>query len=240
MKFLTFFIYLRCKQHKVSMNNIANKIKLNKDLWFTILGNKLVFGNSALSEGFHYTFSFGNRSGNFDLHLTNKKGDHFTVLNISHQNIFEVLPDLLAKISKSVFDLSNFDEVQCISDHSVIYKIELLSDVTSELGILTKKNRVIIDKDSHEFKSFVDKLIEKQSIKIIELNELKKHSQIFGLLQSKTENYFIVKIPFLGDQIFKLNNVDLDINSVLEKILGKDIYDKILDKINEGILLLKD
>lgn len=39
------------------MNDIPNKIKLNKDLWFTVLGNKLVFGNSSLSNGFHYTFS---------------------------------------------------------------------------------------------------------------------------------------------------------------------------------------
>lgn len=222
------------------MNDIANKIKLNKDLWFTVLGNKLVFGNSFLKNGIHYTFSFGNRSGSFDLHLTNKQGEHYTVLEISHQNVYEILPDLLVKIKKSVFDLSNFDENKCNGDHSVIYKIGQLSDVTNDMGILTKKNKVIIDNDSQEFKSFVDKLIENQTVKVIELNELKKDSQFFGLVQSKTENYFIIKNTFLGDQTFRLNNIDIDINSVLEKILGKDVYDKILDKINDGILQLKE
>lgn len=222
------------------MNNMANKIKLNKNLWFTVLGNKLVFGNSSLSNGFHYTFSFGNRSGFFDLHLTNKQGEHYTVLEISHQNVYEILPELLVKIKKSVFDISNFDENKCIKDNSVIYKIEQLSDVTNDLGILTKKDKVIIDKDSQEFKSFVDKLIEKQTVKVIELNELKKDSQFFGLVQSKTENYFIIRNTFFGDQTFRLSNTDLDINSVLEKILGKDVYDKILDRINDGILQLKE
>ena len=222
------------------MDNNANKIKLNNDLWFTILGNKLVFGNSTLSNGFHYTFSYGNRSGIFDLHLTNKKGEHYTILEISHQNIYEILPTLLDKIKKSVFDLSNFDENAYNRDHPIIYKIEQLNDVTNDLGVLTKKNKVVIDKDSQEFKSFVDKLIEKQTIKRIELSELNKDSQFFGLVQARTENYFIIKNPFLGDQTFKLNNIDLDINSVFEKILGKDIYTKILDKINEGILFLHE
>ena len=179
------------------MDNNANKIKLNNDLWFTILGNKLVFGNSTLSNGFHYTFSYGNRSGIFDLHLTNKKGEHYTILEISHQNIYEILPTLLDKIKKSVFDLSNFDENACNRDHPIIYKIEQLNDVTNDLGVLTKKNKVVIDKDSQEFKSFVDKLIEKQTIKRIELSELNKDSQFFGLVQARTENYFIIKNPFL-------------------------------------------
>jgi len=220
------------------MNNIANKIKLNKDLWYTVLGNKLVFGNSSLKNGFHYTFSFGNRSGFFDLHLTNRQGEHYTILEISHQNVYEILPDLLVKIKNSVFDLSNFDANTCNVDHSVIYKIEQLSDVTNDLGVLTKKNKVIIDHDSQEFKNFVDKLIEKRTVKIIELNELKKDSQYFALVQSKTENYFIIKNAFLGDQTLRLNNIDLNINSVLEKILGKDVYDNILDRITDEMLKL--
>ena len=134
------------------MNNIANKIKLNGNRWFTVLGNKLVFGNSSLNNESHYTFSFGNRSGFFDLHLTNKQGEHYTVLNISHQNVFEILPDLRVKIIKSVFDLSDFDESECYRDHSVIYKIEQLSDVTNDLGVLTKKQSVF-----QKIASFVEK-----------------------------------------------------------------------------------
>ena len=221
------------------MKNIANKIKLNNNLWFTVLGNKLIFGNSSLSKGFHYTFSFGNRSGIFDLHLTNGKGKHYTIIKISHQNIYEILPDLLVKIKKSIFDLSNFDKNKFDVDHSIIYRIEQVSDVASDMITLTKKNRVIIDKDSLEFKNFVEKLLEKQTIKIIEIDEVKKDSPFFGLVQSKTENYFIIKNPLLGDEMLRLNNIDLDINSVFEKILGKETYDKILGKINDGILHLQ-
>ena len=222
------------------MNNISNKIKLNNDLWFTVLGDKLVFGNSALGKGFHYTVSFGNRSGIFDLHLTNSKGEHYTVLEIPHQNIYEILPNLLDQIKKSVFDLSDFNENKLNTENSVIYKIEQFSDVTSELGTLIKKNKVIIDKDSQEFKNFVEKLTKTQTIKIVDLTDLKNDSQFFGLVKSKTGSYFIIKTSFLGDKIFKLNNVDLDINSVFEKILGKDVYENILNRINDGILHLKE
>ncbi|WP_205500880.1 hypothetical protein [Rufibacter psychrotolerans] len=222
------------------MNKIANKIKLNNNLWFTILGNKLVFGNSFLSKGFHYTFSFGNRSGIFDLHLTNSKGEHYTVLEISHQNIYEILPHLLVKIKKTVFDLSNFEESKCNKENLVIYKIEQFSVVASELGNLTRKNKVIIDKDSLEFKCFTEKLTETQTTRIIDISDIKNESQFLGIVKSKTESYFIMKSPFLEDQIFRINNIYLDINSVFEKILGKEVYETILNRINDGILHLKE
>ncbi|NEM98083.1 hypothetical protein [Pontibacter burrus] len=222
------------------MNKIANRIKLNNNLWFTILGNKLVFGYSFLSKGFHYTFSFGNKSGIFDLHLTNSKGEHYTVLEISHQNIYEVLPILLVKIKKSVFVLSNFEESKCNSEDFTIYKIEQYSDVTSELRTLTKKNKIIIDKDSSEFKSFVEKLTETQSTRIIKISDLKNEPQFLGIVKSKTECFFIMKSPFLEDQVFRINNIDLDINSVFEKILGKEVYETILNRINDGILQLQE
>ncbi|HEY5592174.1 MAG TPA: hypothetical protein VIK55_14310 [Paludibacter sp.] len=222
------------------MNVPANKIRLNKDLWFSVLGNKMVFGNSAISKEFHYTVSFGNRSGFFDLHLTNNTGKHFTVLNVSHQNIYEILPTLLIKIKNSIFDLSDFDENQFQQENSIFYKIKEIGDLTGELGVLTKKNRIIIDKESNEFKIFVDQLTEKHSVNRTELFEIKNQKEFYGIVKSKTENYFIIKSPYLGDQIFKVNNIDLDMNSIFEKILGIDIYEKILDNINEGILYLNE
>jgi hypothetical protein len=222
------------------MNKTANKIKLNNDLWFTVLGNKLVFGNSALSKKFHYTFSYGNRSGIFDLHLTNDKDEHYTVLEISHQKIFEILPNLIAKIKESVFDLSEFNEDKIEAEDLAIYKIEQLDDITSELGTLMKRERLIIDKDSDEFKNFVAKHIDNQTIKTIEITDLKNHTQFFGLVKSKIESYLIIKNPFFGDQMYRINNIDLDINSVLAKILGKDVYENILKRINNGILYLKE
>lgn len=222
------------------MTRLANKIKLNNNLWFTVLGNKLVFGNSDLSKVFHYTLSFGNRSGFFDLHLTNINGKHFTVIEVSHSNISEILPALLIKVKNSVFDLSVFDENSFYQENSNIYLIEEIADLTEQLGLLTKRKRITIDKDSQEFKIFVDNLTNRHIIKATELFDAKNQSQFYGLVKSKTENYFIVKSPYLGDQIFKVNNIDLDITSILEKILGKDVYEKILKRINEGIIFLNE
>jgi uncharacterized protein YjgD (DUF1641 family) len=222
------------------MNQPADKIKLNKDLWFTVLGNKLVFGNSEISKEFHYTVSFGNRSGIYDLHLTNNNGKHFTVLEVSHENIYEILPALLIKVKNSVFDLSEFDENHFDQENSTIYQIEEIGDLTEELGLLTKKKRITIDKDSQEFKVFVDKLTNRYNMNVIELTDAKIQSQFYGVVKSETEKYFIIKSPYLGDQIFRVNNIDLDITSIFEKILGKDVYENILTRINEGILFLNE
>lgn len=222
------------------MKNVPNKIRLNKNLWFTFLGNKLVFGNSAISKGYHYTFSFGNRSGIFDLHLTNKKGEHFTVIKISHQNVYEILPALVNQIIRSVAETSSINEYKYYENKSVLYIIDQEDDILADLFALTKKNKLVIDKDSLEFKSFVDKLREKQTLKLTELSEAKKHSRFIGLVQSNNEEYFIIKNPFLGNEILKLNNLDFEITSVFKKILSKDVYYEILDKINNGILYLNE
>ncbi len=222
------------------MENVANKIRLNKNLWFTFLGNKLVFGNSAISKGYHYTFSFGNRSGIFDLHLTNNKGEHYTVIKISHQNINEILQELRCQIIKSFADISSFDEYEYYQEKSVLYKIDKEDDIVADLFVMTKKNKLIIDKDSLEFKSFVDIVRKKQTLNLTELYEAEKCSRFIGLVQSSNEDYFVIKDPFLGNEIFRLNNLDFDITSVLKKILGENIYNELLDKINNGIMHLKE
>lgn len=222
------------------MKTVPNKIKLNKNLWFTFLGNKLVFGNSAISKGYHYTFSFGNRSGVYDLHLTNKKGEHYTVIKISHQNIYQILPELKSQIIKSFADISIFDEYKYYQEKSVLYKIDQEDDIVADLFVMTKKNKLIIDKDSFEFKSFVDIVRKKQNLNLTELCEAKKYSHFIGLVQSNSEDYFVIKDPFLGNEILRLNNIDFDLTSVLKKILGENVYNELLDKINNGIMHLKE
>lgn len=222
------------------MKTVPNKIRLNKNLWFTFLGNKLVFGNSAISKGYHYTFSFGNRSGVYDLHLTNKKGEHYTVIKISHQNIYQILPELKSQIIKSFADISIFDEYKYYQEKSVLYKIDQEDDIVADLFVMTKKNKLIIDKDSFEFKSFVDIVRKKQNLNLTELCEAKKYSHFIGLVQSNSEDYFVIKDPFLGNEMLRLNNIDFDLTSVLKKILGENVYNELLDKINNGIMHLKE
>lgn len=147
---------------------------------------------------------------------------------------------MLIKIKNSVFDLSDFDEKQFQQENATFYKIDEIGDLTEEFVILTKKKRIIIDQESSEFKAFVDKLSERHGVNRTELKEVKNQKEFYGMVKAKTKSFFIIKSPYLGDQIFRINNIDLDINSIFEKILGKDIYEKILDKIDEGIVYLSE
>lgn len=221
-------------------NKMPNKIKINNNLWFTILGNKLVFGNSALGKELHYTFSFGNKSGILDLHMTNKNGKHYTVLKISHQNIYEILPDLIAKINKSIFNFSEFNWDKIEAENLELFKIKQLDDISNELGNLIHKNRIIIDNDSEGFKKFIQNITINQTVKSISMTDLKSHTQFLGLVKSKKDFYFLIKDSLFGDQLYIINSIDLDINSVLGKIIGKDVYESILQRINNGILYLRE
>ena len=218
------------------MNKSVNRIKINKDLWFTVLGNKLVFGNSKNKQGYHHTVSYGNKSGHFDLHLKNEKtGKYFTVFKISHQNVLETLPQLINKIQNSFLDLKKIDEALLKEKELEFYEIGELDDLTEEFNLITKKDRVIIDKDSEEFKAFVDRLLSKHKTIKSDYKILTDKNKFNGIAKLGSDNYFIIKSPYLGNDIYILNNMDLSIESVLSKILGHDVYEEIIARINQGI-----
>lgn len=222
------------------MEDVVNKIRLNNKLWFTVLGNKMVFGDNSDTSDCHYTISFGNRSGHFDLHLTNEKSKtHFSVFKMSHQNIAENLPQILGKVINSVFELERIDDKELKSTGATVYRFADLGDVLAEFLPLIKKDKLVIDKDSQDFKLIVDKLVAKSVLSEVDLTQLNKLSTFMGLLRTADKNELIGRNPLFGNEIFRLKKFDLDFNSVMEKILGNDTYNSILSKIDEGILTLK-
>ena len=219
---------------------MPNRIKINDNLWFTILGNKLIFGQSKKNQNHHNTISFGNKSGLFDLHLKNEKtGKHYTVITFSHQNFLEILPWLKNKIFNSVFDIENLSATRLSKDSFELFEISDLGDLTQELGVLTKKNRIHINQDSDEFKEFVDHLLKKHKLTKIDFEKISGENQFHGIAKSKNDSFFLIKNPYLGNELYRLNNLDLNIESVLRKILGDEVYEQILKRINEGIVELE-
>lgn len=222
------------------MEDVVNKIRLNNKLWFTVLGNKMVFGDNSDTSDCHYTISFGNRSGHFDLHLTNEKSKtHFSVFKISHHNIAEHLPQILNKVINSVVELERVDDNELKSIGTTVYRFTDLGDVFTEFSPLMKKNKLVIDKDSQDFKLIVDNLVAKSVVSEVDTGQLKTITTFTGLLRTSDKDELIGKNPLFGNEIFRLKKFDLDFNSVMEKILGTDTYNTILSKIDEGILTLK-
>lgn len=219
---------------------MPNRIKINDNLWFTILGNKLIFGQSKKNQNHHYTISFGNKSGLFDLHLKNEKtGKYYTVITFSHQNFLEILPWLKNEIFNSVFDIENVSTAQLIKDSFELFEMSDLGDLTQEFGILTKTNKIQINQDSREFKEFVDLLLKKHKLTKINFEKISEKTEFHGIAISKNRSFLLIKNPYLGNELYRLNDLDLNIESVLRKIIGNKVYGQILNRINEGIAELE-
>ncbi|MFD2099733.1 hypothetical protein [Flagellimonas iocasae] len=219
---------------------MTNKIKINDNLWFTVLGNKLIFGHSKKSQNHHHTISYGNKSGFFDLHLKNERtGKYFTVITFSHQNFLEILPWLKGQIFNSIFDLECLNKTLLIQDNFELFEIHDLGDLTQEFGILTKKNRIQINQASDEFKTFIDLLLKKHQLTKVDFENISKKNQFHGIAKSENDNFLLIKNPFLGNELYRLNDLDLNIESVLRKILGDEVYEQVLRRLNEGITELE-
>lgn len=158
---------------------------------------------------------------------------------MSHQNIAENLPQILGKVINSVFELERIDDKELKSTGATVYRFADLGDVLAEFSPLIKKDKLVIDKDSQDFKLIVDKLVAKSVLSEVDLTQLNKLSTFTGLLRTADKNELIGRNPLFGNEIFRLKKFDLDFNSVMEKILGNDTYNSILSKIDEGILTLK-
>ena len=219
---------------------MTNKIKINDNLWFTILGNKLIFGQSKKNQNHHHTISFGNKSGLFDLHLKNEKtGKYYTIITFSHQNFIEILPWLKNEIFNSILDIESASAPLLNIDSFELFEVSDLGDLTQEFGILTKKNKIQINQDSSEFKEFVDLLLKKQKLTKINFEMISEKAEFHGIAISKSKSFLVIKNPNLGNELYRLNDLVLNIESVLRRILGNEVYDQILNRIDEGIAELE-
>lgn len=109
-----------------------------------------------------------------------------------------------------------------------------MKNILEDINKLKKKKKINIDQASNEFKILTKKLIENHKTEDITYSEILKMSNFTGIAESKSESIFLIKSQFLENEVYKLRYLDLDINSVLEKILGKEVFEQIIERINIG------
>ncbi|CAN5187186.1 hypothetical protein BH23BAC1_BH23BAC1_36400 [soil metagenome] len=227
------------------MEKLVSRIKLNEKLWVSIQGNKIVFGESGADDGDHYTISFGNRSGYFDIHLKNKyltKEEGFTILTWDHQNFHEVMHFLFKKILKSIFEGKEIKECDLLNYN--IYKINPINSVDAEIQSLNKKIKgkitTVIDSKSEEFKQMVNSLSAQFNYIKITRDEVINSADFIGFIKDNNSNNIIFKSSFIGNEIILIESISLDPHVILRKILGDEVYGQILLKIEKGIQYLKE
>ena len=216
------------------MTNIPQieKIKISDNLWITFRGNKFVFGNSDNKE-FHHTISLGNRSGYFDLHITNQKtNEHTTIIRWEHKNAFDVYPHIFSKALKSIFKLTEFDYdkyAECIT---------LLNDKNYDLYTdflpLIKKNKITLNIEHKNFKTIVEQLSDEVGFEKIKVKELIKKDEFISIVESENEHFFILKNQYL-DKIYKIESIDLNFDNTLRNVFGNEVYDEILNRIKNAL-----
>jgi hypothetical protein len=222
----------------------VNRIKFNDKFWFFIQGNKVVFGESGNVDGDHYTISFGNRTGYFDVHLKSKyltKEEGFTILTWSRENFYSILPQLFKKILNTVFEGQEVNEEQL--NQCTLYQIQPLDNLEGEVKTLNKKIKgkltLLINAESDEFKDMVNNLFMQFNFEKVTLDELNNSSDFMGIVENTDSIKIIMKSSYIGSNIMTVKNLNLDINLIFRKILGDEVYNQILLNIEKGIEYLK-
>ncbi len=233
------------------MNNPPNRIKLNKDLWFNVQPDKIIFGGTFLPKGQHLTFPFGIRSGNFDLHLT-KGNIQFPIIIIEHSN-FLVIQNILVQNLLSSFlnnlrpidkDLVNNQDFQIYAVNGFDSKSDKNFDLQISKGIDELKTsktskRLNIDQNSQKFQEFVEGLTSKQENKKMELSEFSKLKNSFGVAVSSKKLYFLMNNELTNNELSMFDFLNLDVEQIIKDTLGKDLSNYILNTIENGKKILE-
>jgi hypothetical protein len=235
------------------------RISLGENWWFAIQPDKMIFGGNFLPDGIHCTFSFGLKSGFFDLHLRKDLEDgkkvYFQVARISTKELVYYLDPLKLKLLNSV--LIGIEEISeksfienaigfiTLHDENQLSDEKFINEVLIELITPKNKRKLSIDHHKPEFNSkaqnFAEKYAEKWNDKI--QNPLKIQDMNFGtgILIKKDLRRMFVKIPFGQDyRIFLLESLDLDHTSVLRKFFGDELFEFLKNRFNAGLDKLKD
>jgi len=209
-----------------------NKIRISNRLWITILGNKIVFGNS-LNQDFHHTISLGNNSGCFDLHTKNQRtGEYCTIITWEHENALSILPSLIPKIIHSIFKLNEFNSEA--NQNAEITILDKDFDLNRDFSPLIKKNKITLNYEDDDFKEFASNLALQSERKKITIQDFEKKDNGIGFLKIDTESYFIMKSEYL-DKIYRIDSINLNFDSVMSEILGSEVYNEIIKRIENAI-----
>lgn len=233
------------------MNESPNRIKLNNDLWFNVQPDKLIFGATFLPKGYHLTFPFGIKSGNFDLHLT-KGAIQFPIVIIEHTNFLVIQNILLHNLLNSFLnnlrpidkDLLNSKGFQIYAINGFDYELDKEFDFQITKGINGLRNtetstRLNINQNSQKFEEFVEGLVSKHKNKKMELSEFSELNNSFGIAVSGEQFYFLLKNELTNYELSMFNFLNLDLGQVIKEALGKDLSAYILNSIENGKKILE-
>jgi hypothetical protein len=234
------------------------RISIGRDWWFSIQPDKMVFGGRFLPDDIHCTFSFGLKSGYFDLHLrkdiTANSKAYFPVVRICTKDIFDCINPLklrfldavftgLEEITEDVF-IENAIGLIPLYDENQPADEKFINEILNEIIIPKNKRKLNIDYKDQAFElkaeSFAEKYAEKWKEKIKKPGEIMNMNFGTGILFKKDSRRMFIKIS-IGEsyKIFLFDSLDLDHLNVIKKILGQDLFELLSTRFNEGIEKLK-
>jgi len=234
------------------------RISINKDYWFSIQPDKMIFGGSFLPDNIHCTFSYGLKSGFLDFHLRRNFPDnrkvYFPIIKIDAKDIYEILDPLKMRLLNAVFtELEEISEEEFIKTATWFIPLiglnqsaddSFFNEVLSELLKPATKRKLKIDYKDKHFESkahnLAEKFAEKWKDKLFKPEKINAMNFGTGILIQKESRQFFIKFQ-IGQEfrIYKFKSLDLDHLSVMRKFLGDDLNELITSRFKEGIESLK-
>lgn len=233
------------------------RIAIGDSWWFSIQPDKMVFGGNFLPDGVHCTYSFGLKSGFVDLHLSkdlpNCRKVHFPIVRVRAKDILGCFDPIKLRLLDSVFigleEISESDFINSIGyiplhDENQPSDERFITEVLTELLLPKNKRKLNIDHKTPEFESrtqsFAQRYADRYKEKMQNPQKIREMNFCTGILIKKESRRLFVKIS-IGNvyRLFSFDNLDLDHISILKKFLGKELYELLSSKFNEGLEELK-
>ena len=223
------------------MQTQFKKIRLFKDLTIILQDNKIVFYNPLLKNN-HITFHLGDNSGIFDLHLKNQEqGNYFTILQIAHTELYQILLPLFTRIFTTVFsNLKEIDPEEIIKTNSKIVQFSDISLSDAELLKLKKRGALDLDPESDKFQEFYSTLSNKSRQNEISLKDAQELHEFTGYITNENESYLVIKSPYANGRIARFDSINLSLKSILINVLGEDNFEVFNMKFLEGMEFLNN
>ncbi|MCH8535469.1 MAG: hypothetical protein LAT51_10405, partial [Flavobacteriaceae bacterium] len=224
----------------------TNRIHIDKDVYFNILKNKVVFGGAFLPSGYHLTFHFGPKSKHFDLHLT-KNNIQFPIFIISHTNseyLFEGLQNnFLNKVLVHFFhfipNIHDYKDYQItIFDDDFYNSDERSAQIISDLKSAPNSKRLKIKTDSKLLSETIKKNSREDDYKNISFQELLKMESGIALLSNNRETKIFFKFKEFPNQFSEFTIKGKNKWYLFKSIFGFQLWYFILHSIKRGIKIL--
>lgn len=234
----------------ISMDKPPNRVKINNDLWFNVQPDKLIFGGTFLPKGYHLTFPFGIKSGQFDLHLT-KENVQFPIIIISHADFFLAYDHFQQNLISSVLKNLRPVDKEIVNNDIIVYAISgfnktidnefdrAVSDGIVGLKSNPASKRLKINQNSEKFNDFVENLMTNHQMKEMSFKEFSNLPSSSGFVETNGELFFLVKSQLTNNELRIFDFLNLDMKGVIKGTLGEKLAQAIFDEINQGKVVLE-